>query len=203
MKVELHLHTNRYSACAVHTPDQAMRKLIATGYEAVFVTEHDAVWSDEELARLREEFPAIRILPGVELSPFFYGSYHLLVLGSNDPEYLSLRDVADILAKARAEECLTVLAHPFRWEGGDEMLVAGHRPDALECQSPNVTPAQAERAREAAEKLGLPAVNSGDVHALDFIDQFWIETAEPVETARDIRRIVLAGQYENVSREGG
>ena len=68
MKVELHLHTSRYSGCATATPAELMRKLIETGYQAVYITEHDAVWREEEIARLQEDFPAIRIFPGVELS---------------------------------------------------------------------------------------------------------------------------------------
>ena len=68
MKVELHLHTSRYSGCSTATPAALMRKLVEAGYEAVYITEHDAVWPEREIARLQEDFPAIRIFAGVELS---------------------------------------------------------------------------------------------------------------------------------------
>ncbi len=48
MKVELHLHTTRYSGCAVATGGELMERMVEIGYEAVFITEHDAVWSDGE-----------------------------------------------------------------------------------------------------------------------------------------------------------
>lgn len=63
MKVELHLHTNRYSGCSVNSPEQLVERLIRTGYEAVFITEHSAVWGDDELAELQGHFGQIRIFP--------------------------------------------------------------------------------------------------------------------------------------------
>lgn len=201
MKVELHLHTTRYSACAVNTPQEMMRRLVDAGYEAVYITEHDAFWSDEELAQLRAAVPGLRIFPGVELS---LGRHHLLVLGTNDPAYLSLDSEAEAVEKARDERHLTVLAHPFRWEGGAEMLEADEEsllPDAIELRTPNQDAAQAQAAAEAAGRLNLSLVNAGDAHALDFIDRFWIETLRPIELADDIRNIVIDGAYGNCARE--
>lgn len=197
MKVELHLHTTRYSGCAAAAPQELMRRLIETGYEAVYITEHHSVWDDEELRRLQGQFPQIRIFPGVELTLEYRAFQHLLVLGTNDPAYLAIRDEADVLEKSRADGHLTVLAHPYRWGGADEMLKAGLLPDALEYQTPNLEAWHAAQAMATAQQLDLPLVNSGDVHALDFIDCFWIETSRPIESARDIRAIVLARQYEN------
>jgi len=203
MKVELHLHTCRYSGCARATPTELMGKLISAGYEAVFITEHDAIWRDWELDHLQSEFPDIRIFPGMELS---LGNdvmplQHLLVLGANDPEYLLMGDLAEILDKARAAGHLTVLAHPARWPGGAQMLEEGLLPDALEYYTGSHTPPQAAQAAEIAARLRLPLVNSGDVHALDFIDRFWIETDRPLEKRGDIRSIVLSGAYANHPRD--
>jgi len=201
MKVELHLHTSRYSACAINTPQEMMRRLIDAGYGAVYITEHDAVWADKELAELRAAVPGIRIFPGVELS---LGRQHLLVLGTNDPAYLSLDSEAAAVEKARDERALTVLAHPFRWEGGAEMLEAGDRsllPDAIELRTSNQDADQAAASAEAAGRLNLPLVNAGDSHALNFIDKFWIETHRPIERGDDIRNIVIDGAYDNCARE--
>ena len=100
MKVELHLHTRRYSGCATATPAEMMRTLIAAGYEAVYITEHDAVWSAAEIAELQEAFPPIRIFPGVELSvgTGVMPLQHLLVLGTTDPDLLAVRDAGRVLA---------------------------------------------------------------------------------------------------------
>ncbi len=197
MKVELHLHTSRYSACSKATPAELMERLVQSGYEAVFITEHDAVWSEREIEQLQQGFPDIRIFPGVELSTGPQKMQHLLILGTTDPEYTRLGDVAEILAKARDEGHLTVLAHPFRWEGGAEMLDNGLLPDALEFRTNNQNRKKAKIAADAAERLGLPLVNSGDVHGLKFVNHFWIETDMPLGKATNIRAVVLNRAYVN------
>jgi len=202
MKVELHCHTSRYSGCATATPAELMERMVQTGYEAVFLTEHDAVWPEWELAQLRDGWPDLRVFGGVELSLPGDPMVHLLVLGTSDPAYLALRaDPAAILDKARAEGHLTVLAHPFRWAGAAEMLEAGLLPDALEHLTGNHDAHRAGIAKTQAERLGLPIVNAGDTHGLDFLNRFWIETDRPLAKPDDIRAAVLNRAYANRSRE--
>ena len=80
------------------------------------------------------------------------------------------------------------------------MLTEGIVPDALEAYTGNHGDAGARQALGVAEKLGIPAVNAGDVHALDFIDRYWIETDQELADAKDIRRIVTARLYRNVAK---
>ena len=198
MKVELHLHTSRYSGCAANSPEEMMARLVATGYEAVFITEHDAVWPAGEIAELRKAFPAIGIFPGLEINiGQAWSMEHLLVLGTNDAGYLRLSGPEEILAKARSEGHLTVLAHPCRWEGSGKMIGAALLPDALEARTGNQDACRAGLAEKLAGSLNLPAVNAGDAHSVNMIDQFWIETARPIAAPDDVRRIVLARAYVN------
>ncbi len=205
MKIELHLHTLRYSLCATATPEEAMDRLIQAGYGAVYLTEHDAAWTDWELTELGQQFPAIRIFSGIEITTSPSHServQHLLVLGTNDRSYLDLAEnPAEILARARREGCLTILAHPFRWPGAAQMLQEGLLPDALESCTPNHEASQARQALLEAQRLGLPAVHSGDVHGLGFIDRFWIETDLTLEDSKGIRGIVKNGLYRNCTKE--
>ena len=197
MKVELHLHTNRYSACSVDSPAALMRSLIASGYEAVYITEHDAVWSETEIAELQDAFPEILIFPGIELSLGRLASMHLVVLGTSDPDYIGLRyDQATALEKAQSHGNLTILAHPFRWPGGAELLDRWHCPDAMEYRTGNHDSAMAERSRREAKRLGIRLVNCGDIHAREMINRFWIETHVPLREANDIHDIVVNGQYD-------
>src|SRR5689334_12978294 len=101
MKVELHLHTMRYSVCAVTPPSQLLAWAVELGYGCVHITEHDTVWSDAELEAIRREFPQLKIMPGVELS---LPEGHLVVLGTNDPAYLRTKDPAEILAMAASHD---------------------------------------------------------------------------------------------------
>jgi hypothetical protein len=198
MKVELHLHTDRYSACAVLSPAAMMHGLIERKYEAVYITEHEAVWSEREIADLQQRFPEIKIFPGVELTLVDY-SVHLVVLGTTDREYVTLqKDPEAVLEKARDDGCLTVLAHPFRWPGSGGLLEEGFRPDALELRTGNHNAEQAQLSEEFAERFSLATVNAGDIHHADWMGRQWVETHRPIAHAKDIREIVLAGEYDNV-----
>ncbi len=197
MKVELHLHTNRYSACSIDTPEALMRELIDTGYEAVYITEHDAIWSQAELDELQAEFSEIRIFPGVELSLGIHASMHLVVLGTTDPDYANLRyDQGTALEKAQSHGNLTILAHPFRWAGGAGLLDRWHVPDAIEFRTCNHSPEMGEKSRCESKRLGIRLVNSGDVHARRMINRYWIETHVPIVEPNDIHDIVVNGLYD-------
>ena len=198
MKVELHLHTSRYSACATDTPNDVMRELIDCGYGAVFITEHDAVWGDWELADLQMSFPEIRIYPGMEIALGSDKSQHLLVLGTGDRTYLQLPTAEDIILRARREGHLTVLAHPFRWPDSPPVLLAGPvYPDAIELYTCNHTGLMADMSGRAGRQLDLPVVNAGDVHALSFVNRYWIETQDDPDGPEDVRRAILARRYSN------
>ena len=174
-----------------------MRALVRAGYDAVYLTEHHELWPDDELKALRAGFPKLLIFPGVELTVTEMPLQHLLVLGTNDPSYLTMDGPAAVLERARAEGHLTVLAHPCRWEGAGHLLEEGLRPDAIEFRTCSQDLFRAGEAMAWARQLGLPAVNAGDVHSLDMIGQFWIETAHPLRDADDIRDVILGGHYDN------
>ena len=199
MKVELHSHTMRYSGCAVSTPAQLMTALVKQKYDAVYLTEHDAVWDDWELDNLRRDFPGLRIFPGVELT--LPHDDHLLVLGTNDREYLTLRHPELILAKARQAKHLTVLAHPFRWPKAHSLLETGPLPDALESRTHNSDAHAGEQSQAVARQHHLPLVNAGDTHAADTLGHFWIDTYADLVTGGEIYDIVTNGMYENAMKK--
>ena len=204
MKVELHLHTDRYSACSVAAPDELMTELVALGYGAVYITEHNTLWSEGEIAELQAAHPQLRIFPGVELTVANEPLEHLLVLGTTDREYLQLDDPADVLDKARSAGDLTILAHPFRFDAGAALVSERHLlPDALEYCSCNQPPSLGEYAERLAAEHGLALVNAGDSHALDFLGRYWIETDRELRDPRDIREVVLKGEYVNRRAKGG
>lgn len=200
MKVELHLHTSRYSTCAVAGPEELIDALVAQRYDAVYITEHNRFWTAEEIGELQEWFPDIRIFPGAELSAPHDGFQHILVLGTTDASYLELPSAAMILDQARRQGHLTVMAHPCRYEDASAILDEGLRTDALEHSTCNQEFTAAAAAQDLSERLDIPMVNAGDVHSVAMVGRHWIETADPIGSADDIRRIVLSGRYENRSR---
>ncbi len=175
-----------------------MSGLIVEGYEAVFITEHDTVWSESELADLQSVFPEIRIFGGVELT---VDRCHLQVLGTCDPDYAEMHDAAAIITKAREDGFATILAHPLRWMGGDEVLACGVFPDALECGTPNHDDFRRKRAIKVCEQLELAPVFADDVHCEEIIGSYWIETERPLVGPKDIRQILVDRSYDVGSRK--
>ena len=194
MKVEIHSHTNVYSGCSQIPPRELIGMAEAAGYDALFLTDHNRVWSPRELAGIREWSTRIRVFPGIEVS--LPSRVDLLILGTSNPIYETLTTPSDVFAQACTDGCLTVIAHPFRW--CDELPDYCALADAIEVRSCNHPfEEQAEAAREYAEIRHLAEVYSSDAHGLNFLNRFWLETDEPFTTHEEFRRIILSGRYEN------
>jgi len=205
VKVELHCHTSRYSGCARAAPEEMLKALIEVGYGAVYLTEHDTVWPEDTLSELQERFPQIRVFPGVELTVGTSDFAHLLVLGTNDPSYLDVQDEWEVVARARSEGHLTVLAHgftPLDAPDSTSLLDSGWLPDSMEYRTGNQDGDAATEAAKAAERLDIPLVNAGDLHSLDMVDKFWIDCTTPLSAPDEIRKVVLGRTYSNKAFDG-
>ena len=204
MKVELHCHTSRFSLCAISTPDEMLTRLVEEQYDVVFFTEHDALWSSRDIEFMQKRHPKIKIFPGLELTHHHdegEGVSHILILGTTDPSFLFITQPSDLIAHAKNSGCLTIIAHPYRWDGADEFLQHSPLPDAVECFTPNHPHDKGVLARKTAEKLSLPTVNTSDAHAANFLGQFWIETDIDFETPQQLRDIIIAREYKNFAEE--
>ncbi|MCP4643377.1 MAG: hypothetical protein GY851_23220 [bacterium] len=169
----------------------------ASDYDVVFLTDHGKVWPAHELAAAREFCDRVRIFPGIEIT--FPEGPDVLVLGADNPLYESLQSPSEVLAQACADGYLTILAHPYRWEG----TLAPYCPllDAVEVRSCNhPLQSQADRAEQYAIDHNMAQLFAGDAHGLNFLNRFWIETDETFETPQELRRLILAGRYENKMR---
>ena len=113
VKVEVHAHTERYSVCSRIPPRELVAMADASGYDALFLTEHDRVWPKTEIAGLRELAERVKIFPGIEVT--LTDEIHILVLGAQDPVYERLKTPSDLFGQACSDGFLTVVAHPFRW----------------------------------------------------------------------------------------
>ena len=173
--------------------------LVEAGYDAVFLTEHNTVWPDGALNKLRERFPGIRIFPAIEINNRVVPE-DLLVLGTNDRTFVDLAFADrwdDVLTKAKDDGCATVLAHPCRFTGGHNMLHGGLRPDAMEHRTSNHDEAMSIAACAIAERRHVPLVNAGDLHSAVAVGKFWIETDETINDATDIAPMLRKQAYRN------
>lgn len=81
MTFDLHIHTVRYSPDSIIEPFDLVRRALELGLSGLVITEHDALWPEDELDELRQAAPGLTILGGCEVSA---RQGHVLVYGIHD-----------------------------------------------------------------------------------------------------------------------
>jgi len=128
--------------------------------KAAAVTDHDTVNGLKETRKLAAAYPDILIIPGVEIST---PEGDLLVLGAEEtpPKPWTVQNVIDF---ARSNNCVSVVAHPYREYGMGE-AARNYKVDAIEVLNGESTPHANKLAHELAKSMKLPGVAGSDSHS--------------------------------------
>ena len=141
MLIDLHTHTSRYSSCSVLHPEELCRLSVERGLDAIVLTEHFIMWSQEERDMLQNRFPQLKIYRGVEIS--VREGYDVICITAledlNVQSLLSVENFKKLLGPALDSSFLFV-AHPFRFDseltpGLQEVL---RNVDGIEMNSINI-----------------------------------------------------------------
>jgi predicted metal-dependent phosphoesterase TrpH len=161
MLIDLHCHTRAYSRCSALTPEALVRAARERGLAGVCITEHDALWTPDEVAGLSEsmEFPVLR---GMEVTTEVG---HVLVFGvsGHDPAMATLDELHRIV---RAERGLMFLAHPSRRYGTLPPSDLAAYFDSVESQNGTEGMLQNDAAASLARNLPLPGIGGSDCHSV-------------------------------------
>ena len=160
MLIDLHCHTRVHSACSALTPDALVRAAQARGIDGVCITEHDALWRADDIARLADEMRFI-VLRGMEVTTEVG---HVLVYGldAHRPEMSALVELHRIV---RAEGGLMYLAHPSRRYGTLPPADLASVFDSVEVQNASEGMLQNDNAAHLARALPLPGIGGSDAHS--------------------------------------
>jgi predicted metal-dependent phosphoesterase TrpH len=158
--IDLHCHTRVRSACSALTPDALVRAARGRGLDGVCITEHDALWSLDDVRRLAEEM-AFVVLRGMEVTTEVG---HVLVFGleRHDPAMAQLAELHRIV---RSEGGLMYLAHPSRRYGTLPPDDLGSMFDSVETQNGTEGMLQNDNASRLAASLRLPGIGGSDAHS--------------------------------------
>lgn len=178
-RFDLHLHTTRYSGCSALAPQRACELALARGLDGLVITEHRVKWSEAELAPLREAFPGLLVLAGMEVT--LAEGHDVVLLGEELPDRAPLlmraRDLEAMLAPVRGR-VFAFVAHAFRYthkrSGKLERVLAVV--DGIEMSSVNIlrtgfsgnerfVPDMAELYELARRDFGLVPVWATDAHS--------------------------------------
>ena len=112
MLIEIHTHTSEHSSCGRISAVQLVSFLMKQGIEGVVLTDHHYLWTDKELALLKEQngIPeTFLLLSGQEVTTSDFGD--VLVYGASE----SVRQGISLNAlRNRFPDAAIIWAHPYR-----------------------------------------------------------------------------------------
>ena len=187
MSFDLHMHTRRYSPDSEIDPFDLVRRAREISLDGIVITEHDKLWSEDELEELRAAAPGLVVLAGVEVSG---RNGDLLCYGVTDLSDLR-RGMAwgDLCREVRRQGGAAVAAHPYRWGQAFDGLLAEERPDlaGLEMMSNNMDPEIRRRVADFLDRNpGFATLGNSDAHALEVLGACYTEFDAVIRTSADL-----------------
>jgi predicted metal-dependent phosphoesterase TrpH len=152
MKFDLHMHTSRHSPDSETDPFDLVRSAIKAGLDGVVITEHDFLWTEDELEELRAAAPELVILAGVEVTG---RGGDMLCYGVKDPSAVPRGiEWGALTREVHKQGGACVAAHPNRWNQPFEKLLKEQMPelDGIEVMSNNMDRDLRARAAELLKK---------------------------------------------------
>jgi predicted metal-dependent phosphoesterase TrpH len=199
MRFDLHMHTTRHSPDSDMDPLVLVRRAQEIGLDGVVITEHDWLWTEDELEELRTAAPGLVVLGGVEVSA---RQGHFLAYGIRDPFAIPRNiGVAELCKEVHRQNGVVVAAHPFRWGQPFDAILREEQPelDGLELMTNNMDFVCRTRAAQIFRRLPLAGLGSSDAHHENVLGICFSEFHSPVRTNEELvdairNRLVTAGE---------
>src|SRR5438876_7061058 len=186
MKFALHLHPTRHSPDSQMDPFALCRRAREIGLDGVVITEHDWLWTEEELRALRELHPDLVILAGIEVSA---REGHFLAYGVQDPFAVPRGiGVAVLCKEVHRQGGAVVAAHPFRWGQPFADILQREQPelDGLELMTSNMDADCRRRAAEIKRGRPLAGLGSSDAHREEVLGFCYTDFDAQIRNSQDL-----------------
>lgn len=194
----MHVHTSLHSKCGRMTPLEMATQARAAGLSGVVITEHNAVWSDEQLAVLGDQFPDLIFLRGLEVSA---QGYHVLVYGVTDTlGFEKGMPVPEVVQTAHQRRGVAVWAHPLSHSFTPAPAVMRAGFDACETQSMNIDPYEHYAYSQLAKRLGCPEMANSDAHHAVTLGTYATRFERPIRDEQELAAAIRAGAYASQER---
>ncbi len=205
MIAELHCHTSERSNCSHVAAVHLVSRAVDMGLQAIILTDHHYLWSEEELEKLRKDAGVdgiVRLFSGQEVTTRDYGD--VLVYGADKhiKKKTRLYDIREAYPQAAI-----IWAHPYR-KGAippaerllDPVL------DAVEIFSSNYSVAEAAKALQDWHELKFTAIGGTDTHALSYTGSYPTIFDHPFSTLEQMMQEIKAGRcrpyFKEIPRTG-
>lgn len=205
MLIDLHTHTHPLSQCSGLSLLEVAAQCRAVGLDGVCLTEHDTMWSAEDLARATEA-TGFLLLRGVEVSTT---QGHVLIYGLSGWKdiYGMEWSVRRLRKMADDQGAFLVKAHPHRdgnfTKSSDGSIVPGAEErlalfDALEILNGGESDMANTRAAVIAETYNLKGTAGSDVHVAAGVGRFATRFTREIRSESDLVSELRAGRFTTV-----
>lgn len=165
-RIDLHVHTRRYSPCAeLLDPDRLGTIIAERGLDGLVICEHDVMWPWSEIKALNADLNGAVIYRGVEISSI-HG--HFVVIGLDDLDGVGAGSpVEDIIDKAGPSRAAVILVHHHLNYTRMNRMDPWSLPrgiDAIEVASTTTKGEDEKEAQTIAERRGWHPVAGSDAH---------------------------------------
>ncbi|MDY0388488.1 MAG: PHP domain-containing protein [Methanolobus sp.] len=190
MKFDLHVHSC-YSKDSNASLDDILEYASKNGLDGFAICDHDVIEGGIECSRRAKEISSdMIVIPGVEVSS---SKGHILVLGIREPIEPGLSP-EETIKKARQQGAVVIIPHPFKVSSHGLGYVEGLDTDAVEVlNSRCVTDGPNNKARNAAQELGLPMVGGSDSHEAKMVGRSYTNIEAESRTVEAVLDAIRKG----------
>lgn len=197
LRIDIHVHTNRYSGCSDIDPAHLLQRAEQVGLDGLVITEHHYQWTEDELAELREQSGVLGFLL---LAGFEYSSSQgdILIYGLNASQVTQFDpgcDPDDIVARACSLGAACVAAHPTRGGMSFDERIFEIPFVAIEVCSIHLKEHEQRLAQQLANTAGVPGIAASDAHALDEVGLYASDFDGTVCCMTDLQQALLHGRF--------
>jgi predicted metal-dependent phosphoesterase TrpH len=194
MKFDLHLHTSRHSPDSLIPPLLLRERARELRLDGLVITEHDWLWTEQELDELRAAAPDLVVLAGIEVST---RQGHFLAYGVTNPFAVPHGiDVTELCREVHRQGGAVVAAHPFRWGQPFDEILRDHCPelDGLELMTKNMDADCRRRAARIHAERRLAGIGSSDAHRTEELGLCFTHFPQTVRDMRDLVEAIRSRQ---------
>ncbi len=211
--IDLHTHTNRYSPCSTLSPQNLCETALRRGLDAIVITEHNVQWSQNEIAALQAQYPALKLYAGVEISVNDGHHYGVIGLPASQYEPAPVSRVQFTQLMRAHPGAFAFLAHCFRYSS-DETGLADAPVEGFELGNWNMLsrpqppggPLQFERLElylKWQRQMGWIALSNSDSHSERMVGTFYnqIESDKIPASEPSLIRLLREGNIQICQNE--
>lgn len=198
LRIDIHLHTKRYSGCSQIDPNQLVRQAVNAGLHGLVITEHHAQWEASEIRELVDKSGELGFLL---MAGFEYTSAKgdILIYGLSPDEahqFQSGWPPTDAITRAHKLGAICVAAHPTRMGLGFDEDIFSLGLDAIEVASVNLREHEQRLAMNVAAHCGVPAVVASDAHLLQDVGRYAMDFCVPIAGMEDLKEAIKQGKFQ-------